>query len=217
MTEGPARRYLHASIASLGQWVMAKLLDYWFPALSLLIGGGIMAYLASASAWIAAYGPIGWGAAAVATMLLLAVVFWFVGVAREKFVLARFAERQARAATVNPLARRFESQRIRLADFYHPFFKLNEGQRFEHCELFGPAHVAIFGSIIRHSGFYDCEAVIVREGIGVKGVVGFRDCAFEHCSFFRTTFYMSKAQYLQMKEAVGEGPPVISDGTAGKL
>jgi hypothetical protein len=84
------------------------------------------------------------------------------------------------------------------------------------CELLGPAHIFVINSVIKNSGFWDCEVVLAKDGASVIGVTGFADCYFDRCNFFRVTLYMTKETYQAMK-ANGAAPPVISDGKAGDL
>jgi len=155
----------------------------------------------------------------LAGFLVLAIIFWILGVARTKFASARYADKHTDSAPVNPLVGRYERQRIRLADFFHPFYRPIEDANFERCELLGPAHLVFIGnSIFTNSHFYDCEVVIVKKDAIVRGVTGFKDCRIDKCSLFRLTLYMPKDAYIEMKAALGgKGPSVISDGTAGNL
>jgi hypothetical protein len=81
------------SILSLAQWLWDKTKGYIVPA----FGGGVMYYLAAATQWLDAWGPIAWGAIGVGTFALLAVVHgWWVGrnaKARLRNVQADIAER----------------------------------------------------------------------------------------------------------------------------
>jgi hypothetical protein len=143
-------------------------------------------------------------------------MFLLGSLAYRYLVLTRYEVRRAEATTVNPLASYFSKQRLRLADFYHPFFKATRAAKFEDCELLGPVAVALMGGQFLHSAFLDCEVVIVKDDANVQGVTAFENCIFDRCKFFGVTLFITKEQYLSMKRQ-GVAPPVISDGTAGEL
>lgn len=203
-------------VSAFWAWLWDKVIEHW-PTLAIASGGGLMTYLASASNWVSQYGPVAWGAIGLLAALVLAIVFWLGGIARTKFAMARYAEKQSDASSINPLAQSFERQRIRLADFFHPLYHPTTGARFQGCELFGPAHVLIRASVITHSTFLECEVVIVKKTAKIVGATAFVDCVFNDCKFMRISIYMVKEEFEHMKKAAGWMPEVISDGNAGDL
>ncbi len=196
-------------------WLLDFLLEHW-PYVVIGTGSLIMAWLARLATFLQPYGAVAWGAVGIVTALVLAAMFLLGSLAYRYLVLTRYEVRRAEATTTNPLASYFSKQRLRLADFFHPFFKATTAAKFEDCELLGPAAVALMGGQFRHFGFVNCEVVIVKDGANVQGVTAFENCIFERCKFFGVTLFMTKEQYLSMKTQ-GAAPPVISDGTAGQL
>jgi len=199
------------------QWLLDFLIERW-PAILIGASSIAMTWFARASAFLQPYGPVAWGGVGIACAVLLSFAYRLWSVAYRSWVTTRFEVRRAETTAVNPLAGQFSKQRLRLADFFHPFFQPTSGAKFEDCELLGPAAVWIVAAQLLNSGFYDCEVVIVKEGANVRGVTAFVNCIFDRCKFFSVTFFLTKDQYLGMKQQmVGGMPPVISDGTAGNL
>lgn len=172
-----------------------------------------MTYLASISAWLAPYGPVAWGGVGIGALLLFALTYLIYGHARAHAALAYFAEAQAKTATVNALAPTHTHERITLADFFHPFYEPVQGVRFDHCELFGPANIAIEScALLENIGFIDCEVVIVRTDIPVKGATMFRHCTFSRCTFYRATLLMNQAMFNGLPEDMRRRVNVINAG-----
>jgi len=206
--------------------VVGSLLDlvaeHW-PAILIGVASLAMTWLAALAAFLKPYGAVAWGGVGVATALMLSLVYLVAAYAYRLLVVAKIAVRRAEAATVNPLAGSFSKQRLRLADFFHPFFKPTSAAKFEDCDLFGPASVYVRGSDLLHCFFSGCEVVIAKQDAHAIGLAVFENCVFSRCRFFQVTFFMVKDQYLQFKAQIGgEMPgastlPVISDGIAGDL
>jgi hypothetical protein len=184
-----------------------------------LLFAAVMAYLAAVSKWLNAYGPVAWGAVGITTFLVVAVSWWIVVQAQARYVQTRFAKKHEESTGINPLDDHFTRQRINLVDFFHPFYKPTRLAKFQDCELFGPAVIALTGKSTLHTGeFNGCEVVIIKPEVTVVGATVFENCTFERCKFFRVTFLLSKDQYRSMTEQVkGDRMSVISDGTAGEL
>ncbi|HKQ24070.1 MAG TPA: hypothetical protein VJT81_06465 [Burkholderiales bacterium] len=209
------RRWMNAGLS----WLVDHAIEHWPTIVAAVIGGGLMTYLAAVSQWLEPFGPVAWGAAGLLALLIMAIALALLGIARTKFVAANFAEKFNNVTSVNPMAGRYERQRVRLADFFHPFYRPIEDARFENCDLLGPAHLVFVGNtIIGNSSFYDCEIVIVKPNAVVRGVTGFKDCHINRCRLFRLTLYMPKDAFLKTKAQMGGNElTVISDGTAGLL
>ncbi|MEX2138229.1 MAG: hypothetical protein WD894_03155 [Pirellulales bacterium] len=183
------------------------------------VGGAVMAYLAAATTWLSAYGPIAWGGAFLAAFILIGLAWWTIGVAESRYHLNRFIKRRALTADINPLDDHFTRRRIKLIDFFHPFYRPNQAVKFQDCELFGPAVIYLrTGVTFLHSELLSCEAVIVKPNSKVVGATVFESCTFERCKIYGVTFFLSKGDYLALTTLIGtEHFKAISDGTVGDI
>src|SRR6266566_8878188 len=118
-------------------WLGDQIAEHW-PAIVVGMGGTLMAWLAALSAFLAPYGPVAWGAVGIVSALLIAAALWVGSLAQGRWLLNRFERRRAQALSLNPLEGNFAKQRLRLGDFFHPFYRPTSGARFEDCELLGP-------------------------------------------------------------------------------
>jgi hypothetical protein len=64
-------------------WLVDQAIEHW-PSIVVVSGGAVMAYLASVSQWLSGYGPVAWGSAGVATILVLAFAFFLFSIAKSK-------------------------------------------------------------------------------------------------------------------------------------
>lgn len=197
-------------------WIIDQLIDRWVAILS-AIGTIAMTYVASISDLVGKYGLIAWFGVGLTGGLILAVILLVISKIRVNMVRASFAEKQAQTIAFNPLSKKFERQRLKLADFYHPFYSTTNNAKFDECELIGPAHVIFLDCEIRYCGFDNCEVVIVKENARIRGCAVFHECAFERSRFFSVTLYMPKRIFDKFKTLSDGSPPVISDGEAGNL
>ncbi|PTR17521.1 hypothetical protein C8R31_101685 [Nitrosospira sp. Nsp2] len=191
-------------------------IEHWVAIVSVLASGSA-GYIASLSEPIAKYGLVAWVAIGLLVGLGVAAVAWLLSGVRVKLSQANWADRQAQMIAINPLAKRFERERLKLSDFFHPFYMGTEKARFEECELLGPAHIILIGCDLRSCIFNDCEIVIIKNNIPIRGCTVFLNCFFENSTFFSVTFYMPKEYFEVFKSNNGQHPPVISDGMAGNL
>lgn len=145
------------------QWIG----DRAFALIASTAGAGVMGYLAKATGWIAAYGPIAWGAIGLVTF---AVVYLLLINGRRVLARARLdraaamiSERAAEHATVNPLGSDFRHQRIRLIDLYTPFGLPITDRNFVDCDLIGPAVVWLSpNTVFRRNTFHNVEYVKIN-------------------------------------------------------
>lgn len=197
-------------------WAIDQAIERW-PSIVILVGGSIMSYLAAISHWLAPYGPVAWGAVGIASVLVLALIYWLYGTARVKIGVSDYVRAKAQTAAVNVLAPTHNNERIDLPQFFHPFYKPTEHVRFENCELFGPASLVIDGCTIVNSGFFDCELVIARPDRPIKGAMVFKHCTITRCSLFRVTFLMKYDTYKNLPDEMKKGLVLISDGRIGDI
>ena len=125
-------------------WLVDHAIEHWATILS-VIGGVVMTYLASISAWMNAYGPVAWGAVGLGSILVISFIVFLFGYASAQFALYQYTKAKTVGSGTNVLSPTHQHERINLSDFCHPYFRATENARFEDCELMGPAYVGIDG------------------------------------------------------------------------
>src|ERR1700680_485132 len=103
------------------QWFVDFLIEKW-PLILGGVGGTRMGFLARATDWMKTYGPVAWGAVGVGSFLLLVGAIWVVAIAQRIRAQTLFARRREETAQINPLEDHFVKRRIKLFDFFHPFY-----------------------------------------------------------------------------------------------
>jgi len=202
---------------SFKSWASDWLIEHWPAIVAVAFSGGGMTYLAKASEFLQPYGPVVWGAIGITTIVLLSLSYLFYSMAKSKSALANYANQRREVYSVNVLAPTHNNERIDIANFFHPFFKITENVRFEDCELFGPASMFLDRCNLTGCNIHDCEIVIVRPDRPIKGVTAFKQCSFINCALYRVTWVMNYASYMSLPEAFRSGIPVISDGRIGDI
>jgi hypothetical protein len=197
-------------------WISDWLIDHW-PQIVWIGGASGMTYLASITVWLNNYGPVAYGAVGLSTYLIFMIGYAIYGIARKKIALSRLADERWKAGSINPLEGNFNKRRIKLSDFFDPFYKSIQTAKFQDCELLGPSNVYLMGCTLSHPTFSSCQVVIIEQGKKVIGVTAFENCIFERCKFYHTIFYFTRSQYIDTKGKSGKGIEVISDGKAGDL
>jgi len=198
------------------RWLWDWLIEHW-PQILMVGGAGVMTYLASIAAWLQKYGPLAYGVIGLGTYLLLMVGYWLYGITRKNVASSRLADERWKTSSINPLDGNFTKQRIKLSDFFNPFYVPVRSAKFQGCELLGPANIILIGCNLSNDAFNGCQAVITEEGKHLIGVTVFMNCIFEGCIFFQVTIYMTKQDYISMKQQTGSAMEIISDGNAGNL
>src|SRR5258708_7851914 len=206
-----------SGIGAIKDWLFSRLAERWFELMLGFITGGGMGYLAAITDWMAPWGPIGWAATGfffLAVVISFYALYWW---ARSRRDLTEFSEKAAQSISINVLEDLFVKKKINLSDFYHPFLRATKHAKFQDCELFGPCSIVLDGGKIERSNFHYCDVVIVgKKSEGARGIAKFDFCIFERCDFFRVTFFMTKAQYLDLERDIGaKGVNIISDGSLG--
>jgi len=141
----------------------------WFGLGGVLTVGAVTAFIARATDWVAAYGPIGWWGAALAAMLVATLIG--MGIARLALWLAyRSAVDKWKQSVdgVNPLSPQFQGLRLRISDIAHPITHKVENKRFLDCEIIGPANLLLTGNgVWQDSSFLDCNIVPLRNKVRI--------------------------------------------------
>ncbi|MEW6313559.1 MAG: hypothetical protein AB1513_05870 [Pseudomonadota bacterium] len=176
-----------------------------------------MTYLASISDWLKPYGVVAWGVIGIASILFLSLALFLYGFAKERIAIADYTKAKATASGINILAATHQDERINLSSFYHPYFVPTENVRFENCELYGPANIALEGCNFNSGVFHECEIVIVRTDRPVIGALKFKFCTFIRFRIYRATFLMNHETYKNMPQVFRDSVRVISDGRIGDI
>lgn len=201
----------------LASWAGEKAIENWKAILLILVPGGGMAALAAFSNWLAAYGPVSYGAIGIFTSFLMAIAYVLYGIGARHLAQKNYLEAKTTSKEVNVLAKIFQSLKINLSDFYHPFYAFTENARFEDCHLMGPINLSVQGGTHNACGYVDCEIVIVRADRRVTGITAFKHAFFINCRFYRVTFMMNVQEYQALPDAMKMGIKVVSDGRVGDL
>jgi len=174
-------------------WLAKRGLWFWFIN---LFGSALLAYLAYLADVASKYAPFSYGVIALAAFMLISAGYAVYSWGRAKYYLAEFEDRRSKSTAVNPLAKQFQRLRISAIDFYHPYFIQTRAALFENCEIYGPAHLFISGSIFNGiSSFEDCDCVVINKKVTSKTATAFEGCVFESCRFYRILFLTTAQQY----------------------
>ncbi len=104
-----------------------------------------MAYLANLTAWISAYGPVAWGFVGLIKFATVIGLYWVWSYSNRLQAITRLYEERERTTAVNPLDGVFNKRRLRLIDFFDPFYQPISTARFTDCQLHGPANMFAMG------------------------------------------------------------------------
>jgi hypothetical protein len=173
-----------------------------------ILSFGIPAWAASASDWLATYGPIGWVGAGFLGLLIFCLAAWLWSLARIQWF--RGTVTKAYAATrpsVNPLEDHFINQRIFLNDFVSPYQNIVKNKTFTDCHVFGPMNIVVSGGSIQSSTYDIADHVIIKSD-GMKfqipaNAVIFQECHFIRCAFLRITFLVLESMFEEIERGGG--------------
>jgi hypothetical protein len=159
-------------------------------------------FVAKATDWIAAWGPIGWWSAAVLGALCASFLLLLIAKVRDVRSDTYFKSKiYERTEQVNPIEQVFEKRRLKLGDLLPPLGLTIKGKTFIDCELIGPANVIILGhTSIRHCGGQSVQAAIVKEG-WITNSIGLEDCIVQRCNLYQITFLVPEPAF----EVVSKG------------
>jgi hypothetical protein len=196
----------YRGIKALLTWTTDWAIEHW-PALSIVIGGAAITYLAAVSAALESYGPVAWGTVGLVTVFVLALVYAMVAWGTKTRTKARYDARLLEGGSIiNPLEAVFVRKRIVLDQFVLPSHPLIEGKTFIDCDFIGP------GCIYLHSGNSTgalrppaVDAVWLAPGAQFTNMFTFRNCVFRNCSFQRITLFASLEYFDALKDS-----PVMS-------
>ncbi len=184
---------------SLAQWLYDRIANNWDRLLAAFIAGGGMSYLASITGWMAAWGPLGVGAAG----LFAAAVVWVclawaaslrASAQRHRAEASAIEKWKERVDAINPLLPEFNRQRIRVADLAHPIAQSIADKRLIDCELIGPANLALLGGHFQGVVFMNCDIVVARLGIPVRNAVAVRNVTMIGGAIWNCTLLLRPAE-----------------------
>jgi hypothetical protein len=160
-----------------------------------LSGGGLLGYLAHATQWLNAWGPIAWGAIAIFGVYLSAAAYGLSASVGKKRILNKLANKSLQTSTINPMLDRFDHQSININDFYNPYYVASRGKRLSNCRVYGPALLYLTKVSIIKCEYKQVQVVIIQQGATVYGAISFNDVVLTDCEICNVTFIMSRDTY----------------------
>lgn len=158
-----------------------------------------MAWLAHISDIINSWGPVGWGGIGIASGASIYIAttlgYWLYASAKSRRMAARFQERVLSTALINPLARTFTNQRIKVHDLCPPIGGAIRDKVFVDCEIVGPANVLFLSCNLSNNGGEGVDGSITKNGVLPKNGVAFINCSFSGCKFYLMTFMVPEELY----------------------
>jgi hypothetical protein len=156
--------------------------------------GAISAWIASATAWLDAYGTIGWWFAGLVGAILAALAL--MGFAGLRYLWAKASaihEWKKQVNSVNPLENDFTKLRLRFVDLANPIGNDIGYKRFTDCELMGPANIALAQEGVMDSvRFQDCDVVAVKEKAHVNNVIVIHNSRLINCVIWKCTVFIPR-------------------------
>lgn len=183
-----------ARTKSVKSWLWDWSIDHW-PQIGVALSGSIMAAIALVSDWLRAYGPAAWVAAFALGVLIASEIYRIIAMGRDALANSRLRTMLASTPplTVNPLRSTFDSERVRVSDFYSPYHVMHKGKSFKDCEIVGPgAMVVLDHCSLNNCGFVECDLVSVKKAM-LKTAAGFQATAFNDCRFYNVTIFIPES------------------------
>lgn len=147
----------------------------------ILTGGILSGWIASTTAWIDSYGPIGWWFAFLLGALLTALVLLTGGAFGYLWITASAIRAwKERVDAINPLQREFNTMRIKIEDLVHPITRQIKNKRFIDCELIGPAVILLMNGRYHSMAWGDCNFIVAQSSAKFRSSI----VAFENVEMF---------------------------------
>ena len=192
-----------------GRWFWASLGN-----LAIIVGWiasfALPAWAVAATETIFANQPLSWVVAGFLGVLSAAVITLVAGAGRNLWVTAGVRNRFYRQNDrFNPMESVFQQQRIAIADLVNPLEQVVKNKKFIGCEIVGPANIVPFlntrgSSRFSGNNFAMCDVIEIGEGVVPQNAIGFVDCDFEDCQFY-------KVNLLFQSQAVSLADSMIKD------
>lgn len=175
-----------------GEWTLS-LLSMLFGTGSIITSFGLGTWAASASGWLAEYGPIGWLISGLIAALLMTMCFAIYAISLESLSRNKMNIQRSQPSTgINILEDTFKRHIIRISDIYHSNYQIIENKDFKECRFQGPMSIAfientnLISPFIKNSNFINMGVLFGSNG----GVIGFKNCTFRDCEFDEVCLHM---------------------------
>jgi len=165
---------------------------------------GITVWAASATRWLASFGPLAWVACGFLGALLFVGLAFLWAMVRLRVFQSKLYERRASEKTdINILEDNFFKKIIILSDVYDVFHQINRNKTFRECRFSGPMVMSFGNNVtITESSFNECNYIVVSEG-WLRGVVAFSDSTFRGCEFDSITFVIPPNLARMIRDSIG--------------
>lgn len=88
---------------------------------------------------------------------------------------------------------RFSQEKLKVQDFYSPFFLVNANKTFSQCELQGPGALLLdASSVLADCAFHLCDLIMVEDGDKANTAAIFTHSTFQGCRFVNVVVYMPR-------------------------
>ena len=102
---------------------------------------------------------------------------------------------------IDPMARVFESKRIKVSELAHPITGRIKDKTFRDSEILGPENIYLVDCTLDGVSFVDCAMVIVRDNIVLFNVKVFENCIFKNGDIGRCTVFLNHANFENFKSS----------------
>jgi hypothetical protein len=167
------------------------------------IGGIVTGWLAMGVEQINQYGWMGWWCAAFVGFFAVTILYILTGYARNLMAHAEAKRKWAREVDrIDPMAKVFESKRIRVSELAHPITGRIKDKTFRDSELLGPENIFLLSCTLDGVNFMDCEMVIVRDNITLNNLKVFEKCIFKNVELGKCTVFLTQIDFNYFKEKI---------------
>jgi membrane protein implicated in regulation of membrane protease activity len=160
----------------------------------------VFVWVARATAWLDAWGPIAWLAAgAIGVLAFLCFAIVCVALSQAIF-LARYQRRlYKRPDAIDTMQTQYHGKRIVLETLFPPFPGYLEGRTFENCDIIGPLNIIPLGTSIAKSNYVSTDYILVTpEALNAGRIYNARiikDSRFIDCRFYNISILISDLAY----------------------
>jgi hypothetical protein len=179
------RLYRLDTLTALGQLA-------WQYLVLLLIGGGVMGYLAFATEWLNQWGPIAWGVAFCLGAIVVALLATLWAIIDERRARKQLTQALVeRPQSINLLEPTFEFKTISLNDLFFPLNPRINRKFFRKFRFIGPGILFLGDKTkLSHSSFGPCTFIATYENTKTFGVISVEDSTLTECEFYNGTFLL---------------------------
>lgn len=154
--------------------------------------GALSAWAAHATQTLQQFAPFSWVMAGLLGALLALWIWWLWWKAWDFRLKVRMRAALANpTALINPGDSVFQNKRIKLTEFFDPFWSRCEGKTFIDCDLIGPAVILFHGGTPEIQNAIDCDFVSVQVGKPLRHGFVFVNCTLRNCRVIKCTVLIS--------------------------